>query len=70
MRGSRIAILGVSYKAGVGDMRESPALKIMRLLEERGAQLVYHDDYVPELPEFGLRSRVARQRRWTAPTAP
>ena len=56
VRGSRIAILGVSYKAGVGDLRESPALKIMRLLRERGAELVYHDEFVPELPEFELSS--------------
>jgi UDP-N-acetyl-D-glucosamine dehydrogenase len=56
VRGSRIAILGVSYKGGVGDIRESPALKIVGLLQERGADLVYHDDYVPELAEFGLRS--------------
>jgi UDP-N-acetyl-D-glucosamine dehydrogenase len=55
-RGSRIAIMGVSYKAGVGDMRESPAVKIIRLLLERGADLVYHDPYVPELPEFNLAS--------------
>ncbi len=54
VRGSRIAILGVSYKAGVGDLRESPALKIMRLLDERGADLVYSDDFVPSLPDFGL----------------
>ena len=52
--GSKVAILGVSYKAGVGDLRESPALKIMRLLRERSAQLVYSDEFVPELPEFGL----------------
>ena len=57
VRGSRIAILGVSYKAGVGDLRESPALKIMRLLRERGAELGYSDEYVPELPDFGLSSR-------------
>jgi UDP-N-acetyl-D-glucosamine dehydrogenase len=56
VRGSRIVILGVSYKAGVGDLRESPALKIMRLLANRGAQLAYHDDHVAELSEFGLRS--------------
>jgi UDP-N-acetyl-D-glucosamine dehydrogenase len=57
VRGSRVAILGVSYKAGVGDMRESPALKIMRLLSEQGADLVYHDDFVPEVQELGLSSR-------------
>jgi UDP-N-acetyl-D-glucosamine dehydrogenase len=56
VRGSRIAILGVSYKAGVGDLRESPALKIMRQLEEQGAELVYHDDFVDALPGFGLAS--------------
>ena len=56
VRGSRIAVFGVSYKAGVGDMRESPALKILRLLRERGAELAYHDPYVPELPELGLVS--------------
>jgi UDP-N-acetyl-D-glucosamine dehydrogenase len=57
VNGSRIAILGVSYKAGVGDLRESPALKIMHLLRERGADLVYCDPYVAELPEFGLASQ-------------
>jgi UDP-N-acetyl-D-glucosamine dehydrogenase len=56
VRGSRIAILGVSYKAGVGDLRESPALKIMRLLRARGADLVYSDPYVPALPDFELES--------------
>ena len=57
VRGSRIAILGVSYKAGVGDLRESPALKIMRNLREEGGEVVYHDDHVPELAEFGLASQ-------------
>jgi UDP-N-acetyl-D-glucosamine dehydrogenase len=56
IRGSRVAILGVSYKAGVGDMRESPALRIIQLLGDAGGEIVYHDDHVPELPEFGLRS--------------
>jgi UDP-N-acetyl-D-glucosamine dehydrogenase len=56
VRGARVLVLGVSYKAGVGDIRESPALKIMRLLRERGADLSYHDPHVPELPEVGLRS--------------
>jgi UDP-N-acetyl-D-glucosamine dehydrogenase len=55
VKGSRVAILGVSYKAGIGDTRESPALKILRLLGDRGADLVYHDPHVPELPQ-GMRS--------------
>jgi UDP-N-acetyl-D-glucosamine dehydrogenase len=56
VRGSRIAILGVAYKAGVGDLRESPALRIMEVLAERGGELSYHDPFVPSLPEFGLES--------------
>jgi UDP-N-acetyl-D-glucosamine dehydrogenase len=54
VRGSRIAIVGVSYKAGVGDLRESPSLKLMKLLSDQGAELCYHDDFVPDLSEFGL----------------
>ena len=56
VKGSRIAILGVSYKGGVGDTRESPALRIMEILAERGAVLSYHDPFVPALPELGLQS--------------
>ena len=56
IRGSRIVILGVSYKAGVGDLRESPALKVMKLLRERGADLSYCDSYVPSLPDFDLEA--------------
>src|SRR5256885_8887013 len=61
VRGSRIALFGVSYKAGVGDMRESPALKIIKLLRERGGEIAYHDDYVPELPKLGLASEPFEQ---------
>ena len=54
VRGSRVAVFGASYKAGVGDLRESPAVTIMRLLAEQGASVVYHDEYVPEVPQLGL----------------
>jgi UDP-N-acetyl-D-glucosamine dehydrogenase len=56
VKGSRVLLTGVSYKPGVGDTRESPALKIMRLLSELGAQLSYHDPHVEELRDFDLRS--------------
>ena len=55
-RGSRVLMLGVSYKAGVGDLRESPALRIGRLLRDLGAEISYHDPHVPEVPELGLSS--------------
>jgi UDP-N-acetyl-D-glucosamine dehydrogenase len=56
VKGSKIAILGVSYKGGVGDTRESPALRIMDELAKRGASLVYHDPFVPELAQLNLVS--------------
>ncbi|HEX6688444.1 MAG TPA: nucleotide sugar dehydrogenase [Solirubrobacterales bacterium] len=56
VKGSRVLILGVSYKPGVGDVRESPALEIVGLLRELGADVSYHDPFVTELPELGLRS--------------
>ncbi len=49
LKGSRILILGVAYKKDVDDLRESPALKIMQLLQERGAKLDYNDPYFPHL---------------------
>ena len=54
LAGSRILVLGVAYKANIGDMRESPAIKIADLLLERDADVVYHDPYVPV---FTVRGR-------------
>ncbi len=56
VNGAKIAVIGVSYKAGVGDVRESPALKILELLGELRAEIRYHDPFVPSLPEHGLES--------------
>jgi UDP-N-acetyl-D-glucosamine dehydrogenase len=49
LRGARVLILGVAYKKNVDDLRESPTLKIMELLEARGASFSYHDPHVPEI---------------------
>jgi len=54
VNGSRILVLGVAYKRDIDDVRESPALDVMRLLEERGAEIRYHDPYVPVLDEDGI----------------
>ena len=48
--GARILVLGLAYKRDVDDVRESPALKLMELIEARGARAAYHDPYVPEIP--------------------
>jgi len=49
LRGSRVLVLGVTYKRDVNDVRESPALEVIRMLAEKGSQLSYADPYVPEL---------------------
>jgi UDP-N-acetyl-D-glucosamine dehydrogenase len=54
LKGSRILILGVSYKADIDDVRESPAKKIVELLHKAGTDVSYHDPHVPEFD--GLRS--------------
>ena len=53
VNGSEVLILGVAYKRNVNDIRESPAFEIMRLLQDKGARVRYHDPYVPNLREAG-----------------
>jgi UDP-N-acetyl-D-glucosamine dehydrogenase len=57
LKGSKVLLVGVSYKEDIGDMRESPALKMIELLREEGAEVSYHDRFVPELPDLGLASQ-------------
>jgi UDP-N-acetyl-D-glucosamine dehydrogenase len=47
LRGSKILVLGVAYKKDVGDVRESPALKVIQRLHRKGAEVEYHDPHVP-----------------------
>jgi UDP-N-acetyl-D-glucosamine dehydrogenase len=54
VRGSRVLMLGVAYKENVGDVRESPALKLVELLLDRGAVVAYHDPHVPDLVNEGI----------------
>jgi len=65
VKGSQVLLLGVSYKAGVGDIRESPSLEIVGLLRELGADVIYHDAFAPELSEFDLRSVDLEDRKST-----
>ncbi len=56
IKGSRILVLGLAYKAGIDDIRESPSLHLIDLLTAKGATVDYHDPYVPQVPrtrEFG-----------------
>jgi UDP-N-acetyl-D-glucosamine dehydrogenase len=56
LKGAKVLVLGVAYKADIGDMRESPALKIIKLLQTAGSEVSYHDPHVPQLDEFGISS--------------
>jgi UDP-N-acetyl-D-glucosamine dehydrogenase len=55
VRGSRVLVLGVSYKKDIDDVRESPALDVIKLLMTQGADVRYHDPFVPEITEDGRR---------------
>ena len=51
---SKILVLGVSYKRDMGDWRESPSLEVIKLLQEDGAEVIYHDPFVPSFSEHGI----------------
>ena len=60
LRGSRIFVVGVAYKRDTGDLRESPSLDVIRLLDERGAKVSFHDPYAKTVEvREGVRQRVA-----------
>jgi UDP-N-acetyl-D-glucosamine dehydrogenase len=52
-----VLVLGVSYKTDVGDVRESPAIRLIELLQGLGAEISYHDPHVPDLQGEGLALR-------------
>jgi UDP-N-acetyl-D-glucosamine dehydrogenase len=57
LRGSRVLVLGVAYKADIDDVRESPSLDIMEKLREHGAKIEYHDPHVPTIAFAGKRMK-------------
>ena len=54
VRGSKILVVGVAYKKDIDDIRESPAIDILRLLQQLGGEISYHDPFIPEYREDGL----------------
>jgi UDP-N-acetyl-D-glucosamine dehydrogenase len=60
--GSRILILGVAYKKNVDDMRESPSLRLIELIEERGGEVDFHDPFIPVIPVTREHARLAGRR--------
>jgi UDP-N-acetyl-D-glucosamine dehydrogenase len=55
VRGSRVLVIGVAYKKDIDDLRESPALDVIRLLHQQGAEVSYHDPYIASVEEDGER---------------
>jgi UDP-N-acetyl-D-glucosamine dehydrogenase len=53
LRGSRVLVLGVAYKPDIDDLRESPALDVIGLLEQKGADVTYHDPFIPTIRHDG-----------------
>jgi len=53
LKGAKVLVLGVAYKKDIDDMRESPALEIMDLMAQKGANVSYHDPYCPEIKDDG-----------------
>ena len=81
LRGSRIVVLGLTYKAGVNDVRESPAVNVLQRLVAGGADCAYHDPYVPSVVVAGRRHTdvvpveddvpvEALPRLWSSPLTP
>lgn len=70
VKGSRVLVLGLAYKPNVDDERESPSYVLMSLLSERGAEVEYHDPYVPIIKPTREHSRWAGKRsvNWSRPS--
>jgi UDP-N-acetyl-D-glucosamine dehydrogenase len=62
LKGTRILLLGVAYKKNVADIRESPSLVLFDLLEARGAQVSFHDPFVPVIPTTREHSALAGRK--------
>jgi UDP-N-acetyl-D-glucosamine dehydrogenase len=62
VNGSRVIVVGVAYKKDIDDIRESPALDVIRLLEERGAEVVHHDPFIPRFHDGDHDGGEGRER--------
>ena len=54
LKGSQVLVVGAAYKPDIDDLRESPALDVIGLLEQKGAHVVYHDPYIPSFRHDGI----------------
>lgn len=62
LKGARVLLIGAAYKKNIDDMRESPSLVLMELIEQRGATCDYHDSHIPEIPRTREHASLAGRR--------
>jgi UDP-N-acetyl-D-glucosamine dehydrogenase len=62
LKGSRILVLGIAYKADTNDLRESPALEVLRLLQAKGSEVCFHDPFISEVNIPGLYATELTER--------
>ena len=55
LKGSKVLVLGAAYKPDIDDLRESPAIDVIRLLQQKGAVVSYHDPYIPQIKHDGWK---------------
>ena len=55
LKGSKILVLGVAYKPDIDDLRESPALDVVGLMQNKGAEVAYHDPYIPHISDGPIK---------------
>jgi UDP-N-acetyl-D-glucosamine dehydrogenase len=62
LKGARILLIGAAYKKNIDDMRESPSLVLMEIIEHRGAICDFHDNHIPEIPPTREHANLAGRR--------
>jgi UDP-N-acetyl-D-glucosamine dehydrogenase len=65
IKGARILVLGVAYKKNVDDMRESPAIRLIELMRDKGAKVIYNDPYIPKFPYLRKHNIVMKSSKLT-----
>ena len=58
LKGSKVLVLGAAYKPDIDDLRESPAIDVIRLLQQKGAKVSYHDPYIPHIKHDDWTDRI------------
>jgi UDP-N-acetyl-D-glucosamine dehydrogenase len=64
LKGSKILVLGIAYKSDTNDLRESPALEVIRLLQAKGSEVCFHDPFIDAVPGLQYTDLTERMLNW------